>query len=191
MWMFNCARIYPRWIISSDKERYLREEAQSRARNRGGNNKSRRERALPVSTKAEREENGIRRRGPVKLSPEYRDFPAFLRTPALSHVAGLSFFTRERHTRAATLFIARQCAWNVSRWIRRTSVVVHFRGHFASNSDVSIDFAWKMHPAIRPQVGLSQPYGTIQVRWDKAERELRSRGLGKYSTTRSPYDSIQ
>lgn len=39
-----------------------------RTRNRAGNNKSRRERALLVSTKAEREENGIRRRGPVKLS---------------------------------------------------------------------------------------------------------------------------
>lgn len=61
-----------------------------KARNRGGNNKSRRERALLVSTKAEREENGIRRRGPVKLSPVPRlvYFPAFLRTPVLSHVDG-------------------------------------------------------------------------------------------------------
>jgi len=61
-----------------------------KARNRGENNKSRRERVLLVSTKAKREENGIRQRGPVKLSlvPWLVYFLAFSRMPTLTHVDG-------------------------------------------------------------------------------------------------------
>lgn len=98
--------VYPWWIISLDEERYLREEAQSPPpRDRGGNNKSRRERAgararrftVRFGKSRARGENGVRRKTREIVAGNATClFPrVFTDARAFSHV-GEAFFVNAR-----------------------------------------------------------------------------------------------
>lgn len=139
--MFNCARIIPRRIISSDGERYLRgRSTKSPARDRGENNKS--QSAPLVSTKTEREarKNAITKRE-ARVRKIVRRYIA-----TCIHLCSRFYGAEEKtlpsspppsHAREYIIHRAIRCARNVGRWARCASdnpLSYHFRGAEAASS---------------------------------------------------------
>lgn len=193
--MFNCARIIPRRIISSDGERYLRgRSTKSPARDRGENNKSQRAACFDENrTEREARKNAIRgeKRGPVKLSA---GISRLVSTCSRFYGAEEKTFPSSLPPSRAREYIihrAIRCARNVGRWARCASdnpLSYRFRGAEAVSSSPKNALArLGLRQDCRIVECRTRNAGISPVRWSDslAESGNCTSRTPKYSPTRS------